>query len=73
MSPTKLVEVRKKLDEYLKRGWIQPSSSPFGAPLIFIRKKDGSLRMVIDYRQLNAITQVDKYPILRIDDLFDRL
>ena len=73
MTPTELVEVRRQLDEYIERGWIRPSSSPFGAPLIFIRKKDGSLRMVIDYRQLNAITQVDKYPIPRIDDLFDRL
>jgi len=57
----------------LKSGMIQPSSSPFGAPLLFVPKKDGTLRGVIDYRALNRITVKDKYPLPRIDDLIDQL
>ena len=72
-SPTKLAEVRRQLDEFLSKGWIRPSTSPYGAPVLFVRKKDGSLRMCIDYRALNKQTRLDKYPLPRIDDLLDRL
>jgi hypothetical protein len=61
------------VDELLKLGLIRPSCSPFASPVLFVRKKDGSLRMVIDYRPLNKITISDRYPLPRIDDLLDRL
>ena len=54
-------------------GFIRPSKSPYGAPVLFMKKKDGSLRMCIDYRALNKITIKNKYPLPRIDDLLDRL
>ena len=73
MSPSELAEVRKQLDEYLAKGWVRPSTSPYGAPILFVRKKDGSLRMCIDYRALNKQTKPDRYPLPRIDDLLDRL
>ena len=73
MSERELAEVRKQLGEYLEKGWIRPSSSSFGAPVLFVRKKDGSLRMCVDYRGLNARTIRDVYPIPRVDDLLDRL
>ena len=66
-------EVRKQVTELLNKGFIQPSSSPFGAPVLFVKKKDGSLRMCVDYRALNKITIKNKYPIPRIEDLIDRL
>ena len=52
---------------------IRPSASPFGSPILFVKKKDGSLRMVIDYRAVNKMTIKDRYPLPRIDDLLDRL
>ena len=58
---------------YLEKGWIRPSSSPFGAPILFVRKKDNTLRMCVDYRVLHAVTVLDRYPLPRIDDLLDRL
>ena len=73
MSPTELAEVRHQLDNYLQKGWIRPSTSPYGAPILFVRKKDGSLRMCIDYRTLNTQTVLDKYPLPRIEDLLNRL
>ena len=73
MSERELEEVRKQLREYLDKGWIRPSSSAFGAPVLFVRKKDQSLRMCVDYRGLNARTVCDVYPIPRVDDLLDRL
>ena len=57
----------------LQKGYIRPSSSPWGSPAIFVDKKDGSLRMCVDYRQLNDVTIKNKYPLPRIDDLFDQL
>ena len=73
MSPTELAEVRRQLDSYLAKGWVRPSVSPYGAPILFVCKKDGTLRMCIDYRALNKQTVRDQYPLPRIDDLLDRL
>ena len=67
------MEVRKQLDELLAKGWVRPSCSPYGHPILFARKKDGSLRMCVDYRSLNVNTRPDRYPIPRIDELLDRL
>ena len=68
-----MAEVRRQLDEYLEKGFIRPSTSPYGAPILFARKKDGMLRMCVDYHALNKNTKKDAYPIPRIDDLLDRL
>ncbi|GBG83134.1 hypothetical protein CBR_g36752 [Chara braunii] len=73
MSPRELEELRKQLDELLEKGWIRPSSSPFGALVLFVPKKEGELRMCIDYRGLNAITVKNDEPLPRIDDLLDRV
>ena len=73
MSPVELGELRKQLDDLLEKGFIKPSKSPFGAPILFVHKKDGGLRMCIDYRALNKITVKNRYPIPRIDDLLDQL
>jgi len=73
MPSSELVELKKQLDEMLQKGYIRPSSSPWGSPAIFVDKKDGSLRMCVDYRQLNDVTIKNKYPLPRIDDLFDQL
>jgi hypothetical protein len=73
MSPLELEETKKQLTELLERGVIQPSRSPYGAPIVFARKKDGKLRMCVDYRALNKITVKDRYPLPRIDELLDRL
>ncbi|GBG77112.1 hypothetical protein CBR_g23437 [Chara braunii] len=73
MSPKELEELRKQLDELLEKGWIRPSSSPFGAPVLFVPKKEGELLMCIDYRGLNAITIKNAEPLPRIDDLLDRV
>ncbi len=73
MSPLELEELRKQLDDLLEKGFIKPSKSPFGAPILFVHKKDGGLRMCVDYRALNKITVKNRYPIPRIDDLLDQL
>ena len=73
LSPKEKVEVERQVQELLVKGLIQPSNSPYGAPVLFVQKKDGSLRMCIDYRALNNLTRKDKYPLPRIDDLIDRL
>ena len=65
--------MRRQLDEYLEKGWIRPSCSPYGAPIIFIRKKTGELRMTVDYQALNRQTKKDVYPLPCIDDLLDKL
>ena len=65
--------MRRQLDIYLEKGWIRPSSSPYGAPILFARKKDGTLRMCVDFRALNRQTRKDVYPIPRIEDLLDKL
>ena len=73
MAPAELMELKKQLQELLDKGLIQPSVSPWGAPVLFVKKKDGSLRLCIDYRELNRVTVKNKYPLPRIDDLFDQL
>jgi hypothetical protein len=73
MAPPELEELRRQLKELLDAGFIQPSKAPYGAPVLFQRKHDGSLRMCIDYRALNKITLKNKYPIPHIGDLFDQL
>ena len=73
LSPVELNEVERQVSELLKQGLIEPSSSPYGAPVLFVTKKDGSLRMCIDYRALNKITIKNKYPLPRTDQLLDSL
>jgi hypothetical protein len=73
MSPLELDAMKEELERLLKNGSIEPSVSPFGAPVIFVKKKDGSLRMCMDYRALNKITIKNRFPIPLIDDLLDRL
>ena len=73
LSPVELAEVEKQVAELLRLGHIEPSKSPYGAPVLFVKKKDGSLRMCIDFRALNKITVRNTYPLPRIDELLDRL
>ncbi|WMV33026.1 hypothetical protein MTR67_026411 [Solanum verrucosum] len=73
MAPAELKELKEQLKDFLDKGFIRPSISPWGAPVLFVRKKDGTMRMCIDYRQLNKVTINNKYPLPRIDDLFDQL
>ncbi|KAJ0795740.1 putative nucleotidyltransferase, Ribonuclease H [Helianthus annuus] len=73
LAPGELQELSNQLQELLDRGFIRPSSSPWGAPVLFVKKKDGSFRMCIDYRELNKVTIKNRYPLPRIDDLFDQL
>lgn len=73
LSRTELKEVEASLKDLLAKDLIQPSTSPYGAPILFVTKKDGSLRMCIDYRALNKITIKNRFPLPRIDDLFDKL
>ena len=73
MAPLELKELKLQLQELLEKGFIRPSVSPWGAPVLFVKKKDGTLRLCIDYRQLNKLTVKNKYLLPRIDDLFDQL
>ena len=73
MAPAELGELKIQLQELLDKGFIRPSVSPWGAPVLFVKKKDGSMRMCIDYRKLNQATIKNKYPLPRIDELFDQL
>ncbi|KAH0758098.1 hypothetical protein KY290_021591 [Solanum tuberosum] len=72
-APAELKGLKEQLKDLLEKGIIRQSVSPYGAPILFVRKKDGSLRMCIDYHQLNKVTIENKYPLPRIDDLFDQL
>jgi hypothetical protein len=65
--------LKVQLNELLDKGYIRPSSSPWGCPALFVKKKDQSLRLCVDYRPLNAVTIKNKYPLPRIDILFDQL
>ncbi|GKB98892.1 putative reverse transcriptase domain-containing protein [Tanacetum coccineum] len=73
LAPSEMKELMSQLQELLDKGFIRPSSSPWGAPILFVKKKDGSMRMCIDYRELNKVTVKNVYPLPRIDDLFDQL
>jgi hypothetical protein len=73
MSGPELVELKKQIDELLEKGYIRPSTSPWAAPMLFVEKKDGTKRMYIDYRSLNEVTIKNKYPVPRIEDMFDQL
>ena len=71
MTTLELIELRMQIQALLDKGYIQPSVLPWGALVLFVKKKDGTFRMCIDYRQLNKMTVRNKYPLNRIDDLFD--
>nr|GEV63457.1 retrotransposon protein, putative, Ty3-gypsy subclass [Tanacetum cinerariifolium] len=73
LAPSEMQELLEQLQELQDKGFIRPSHSPWGAPILFIKKKDGSFCMCIDYRELNKLTIKNRYPLLRIDDLFDQL
>jgi hypothetical protein len=73
MSVEELKELKKQLTELQEAGYIHPCSSPWGAPVLFVHKKDGSQRMCVDYRSLNDVTIKKKYPLPRIEDLFDQM
>nr|CAE03840.1 OSJNBb0013J13.17 [Oryza sativa Japonica Group] len=73
MAANELAEVKRQIEELESKGYVRPSSSPWGALVLLVKKKDGSERMVIDYRALNEVTIKNKYPLPRIDDLFDQL
>ena len=73
MPPNELRELKEQLKVLLDKGFIHLSSSPWGCPALFVKKKDGSLRMCVDYRPLNEVTIKNKYPLPRIDILFDQL
>ena len=69
MLPTELSEARKQMGDYFSKGWIRPSTSPYGAPILFAGKKDRNLRICIDYRAMFWKTSPDKYPLPKIDAL----
>jgi hypothetical protein len=71
MAANQLAKLKEQLQELLDKGNIRPSSSSWGAPIIFVPKKDGAQRMWVDYRSLNEVTIRNKYPLSRINDLFD--
>ena len=73
MAPAELRELKEQLQDLLDKKFIRPSVSPWGAPMLFVKKKDGSLRLCIDYIQLNRVIIRNRYPLPRIDDLFDQL
>ena len=73
MPPKELAELKTQLQELLDKGFIRPSSSPWGCPAIFVKKKDKTLRLCVDYRPLNEVTIKNKYPLPLIDLLFDQL
>ncbi|GKF27592.1 putative reverse transcriptase domain-containing protein, partial [Tanacetum coccineum] len=73
LAPSKMRELSVQLQELMEKGFIHPSSSSWGAPMLFVKKKDGSFRMCIDYHELNKLTGKNRYPLPRIDDLFDQL
>ena len=73
MAPVELQELKVQIQGLLDKGFIRPSTSPWGAPVLFAKKKDKTLRLCIDYQQLNRVTVKNRYPLPRIDDLFDQL
>ncbi|GKF88408.1 hypothetical protein Tco_0259285, partial [Tanacetum coccineum] len=73
LAPSEMKELAEQLQELTEKGFIRPSSLPWGAPVLFVKKKDGSFRMYIDYKELNKPTVKNRYPLPRINDLFDQL
>jgi hypothetical protein len=73
MSMLKVKELQMHIEEILRKGYIFPRMSPWGSLVLFVKKKDGTLRLCIDFKQLNKVTVKNKYPLLRIDDLFNHL
>ncbi|GJT21853.1 putative reverse transcriptase domain-containing protein [Tanacetum coccineum] len=73
LAPSEMKELAEQLQELSDKGFIRPNSSPWGAPVLFVKKKDGSFCMCIDYRELNKLTEKNRYPLTRIEDLFDQL
>ena len=73
MAPLEMSELKTPLQDLLDKSYIRPSVSPWGAPVLFLKKKDGSIRLCSDYRELNNVNIKNKYPLPRIDDLFDQL
>ncbi|GKF11439.1 hypothetical protein Tco_0049365, partial [Tanacetum coccineum] len=73
LAPSEMQELSAQLQELTDKGFIRPSSSPWGAPVLFVKKKDVSFRMCIDYLELNKLTVKNRYPLLRIDDLINQL
>ncbi|GJS01003.1 putative reverse transcriptase domain-containing protein [Tanacetum coccineum] len=73
LATSKMKELSEQLQELSDKGFIRPNSSPWGAPVLFVKKKDGSFKMCIDYGELNKLTVKNRYPLLRIEDLFDQL
>jgi len=73
MTVNELKELKVRLQELVEKGFIRLSTLPWGAPVLFVRKKDGSMRLCINYRQLNQVTLKNKYPLPRVDDLLDQL
>lgn len=73
LAPSEMSELASQIQELVDKGFIRPSFSPWGAPVLFVKKKDGSMRLCIDYRELNKLTVKNRYPLPRIDDLFDQL
>ena len=73
MVLTEMLELKKQVQELEDLGFVKPSTSPWEAPVLFVKKKDGTQRLCIDYRELNKVTIKNRYPLPRIDDLFDQL
>ena len=73
MDPAELAELKQQIEDLLEKRFIRPSASPWEAPILLVKKKDGSSRLCVDYRQLNKLTIKNKYPLPRIDDLLDQL
>ena len=73
LSPKEKRSAEEMIQDYLDKGWIRPSHSPYSSPVLFVQKKDGSMRMCVDYRALNNATVKDRYPLPRIHDLLDKL
>jgi hypothetical protein len=73
VSGPELVELKKQIDELIEKGYVRPSTSAWAALVLFVEKKDGTKRMCIDYQDLNEVTIKNKYPLPRIEDLFDHL
>ena len=73
MAPLELKELKLQMEELVSKGFVRPSTSPWGAPILFVKKRDGSLRLCIDFKELNKVTIRNQYPLPRIDDLFYQL